>query len=191
MRITLVAVTSINGKITRGDDPDIYKWTSKEDQEYYFLQIKRSKLIVMGSSTYGAAKHLIKLEKGTLRIVLTRTPGKYENEQEKGVLEFSNEKPSELVRRLEKQFDELTLVGGSRISSSFMKAGLVDEIYLTIEPVVFGSGKPLFADEEFESTFELVSIEKLNKKGTVMLKYKRILSSLACLPAFGGTRDPE
>ena len=66
----------------------------------------------------------------------------------------------------------MLLVGGSKIYSSFMKEGLVDELYLTIEPVVFGNGKNLFSDESFETKLELVSSKKLNKKGTILLKYR-------------------
>ena len=52
MKVVMVAVVSANGKLTRGNDPDIYKWTSKEDQNFFFSLISKSKLIVMGSGTY-------------------------------------------------------------------------------------------------------------------------------------------
>ncbi len=171
MKIIMVAVVSANGKSTLGSNPNIYEWTSKEDQDFYFAFLNKSKLIVMGSSTYKAAKHLIKLKKGTLRIVLTRTPEKYENEQKSGMLEFSSETPSELVSRLKKKYNELTLVGGSDVFSSFAKEDLIDKIYLTVEPVVFGQGKDLFLEGDFAMKLKLESIEKLNEKGTLLLKY--------------------
>ena len=173
MKIIIVAVVSANGKLTRENNPDIYKWTSKEDQDFYFSLLDSAKLIVMGSGTYAAAKHLMKHKKGRMRVVLTSDPEKYKNEQIPGVLEFTSETPRHLCDRLI-DYSEMLLVGGSKIFSAFLKERLVDEIYLTIEPVLFGQGKNLFAENEFESDLKLLSLKKLNKKGTLLLKYKVI-----------------
>ncbi|HVT00674.1 MAG TPA: dihydrofolate reductase family protein [Patescibacteria group bacterium] len=172
MKIILVAVTSLNGYLTNGDDPNIYKWTSKEDQEFFFNLVKNAKLIVMGSSTYEAVRDNLGFENdGKLRIVLTSLPVRYVNESVPGSLEFTSETPRELYKRLGDR-DEILLLGGAKIYSSFIKAGLVDEIYLTVEPIIFGKGKKIFADENFESDLELISVEKLNSTGTLLLKYK-------------------
>lgn len=172
MKIIMVAVVSANGKLTKGDNPHIYEWTSKEDQEFFSSLVRDAKLIVMGSTTYEAVRANLKHKEGRLRIVLTSNPQKFEDQKINGQLEFSPESPNELVERIRSRYDEMFLVGGSKIYSSFTKAGLVDEIYLTIEPVVFGEGKNLFADEEFEKDIKLESFEKLNEKGTILLKYK-------------------
>lgn len=39
-------------------------------------------------------------------------------------------------------------VGGAKLVSSLMNAGVVDEVRLTVHPIVLGSGKPLFKDVE-------------------------------------------
>lgn len=175
MKVVMIAVTSANGKLSRGSDPNIYKWTSKEDQDFFFSQIEKSKLIVMGSGTYEVARRLIKHKKGRLRIVLTRSPKKYSGEQISGQLEFSSESPEGLTGRLSKEgYKQMLLAGGGEINSIFLSEGLVDEIYLTIEPVLFGKGKNFVAEDNFESRLELLSIKKLNKKGTILLKYKVI-----------------
>lgn len=173
MKITLAAVTSINGKLTRGDDADIYKWTSKEDAKLFFETIEKHNLIVMGSKTYNAARKIIKLKKDKLRIVLTRNPGKYKSETVTGSLEFSSESPKELVSRLEKkEYKEMLLIGGTEINTLFLKNSLVDELHLTIEPFVFGRGKSLVLEEDLSLSLKLIDIKKLNKKGTLCLKYK-------------------
>ena len=38
----------------------------------------------------------------------------------------------------------LWVVGGGNVASQFADAGLLDELLLTVVPVVLGSGKPLF-----------------------------------------------
>lgn len=173
MKIAMVSVSSLNGKITKGQDFNVYSWTSKEDSEFFFSSIARNNLIVMGSKTYEAARKIIKHKKNKLRIVLTRNPNKYLGQIIKGILEFTNESPLELVRRLEDRgYKKMLVVGGGTINSLFLKSKLVNEIYLTIEPKIFGTGKSLIKEENLDASLKLISFKKLNKQGTLLLKYK-------------------
>lgn len=173
MKVILIAVSSLNGKITRGDDPDIYSWTSKEDSIFFFSQIAKNNLIVMGSKTYEQAKNIIEHKKNKLRVVLARDPTKYLTQTIKGILEFTNESPLSLVKRLEdKGYKKMLVVGGGTINNLFLKSKLVNEIYLTIEPKIFGIGKNLISEENFDISLKLFSIKKLNNKGTLSFKYK-------------------
>ena len=51
----------------------------------------------------------------------------------------------------------------------FMQAGVVDKLYLSVEPVLFGQGLTLF-NKELSVKLELVSIRKLGEQ-TVLLEY--------------------
>lgn len=172
MKVVIVAVSSVNGKLTKNEETDIYEWTSKEDAKIFFSLIEKHNLIIMGSKTYEAARRVIKLKKDKLRIVLTRNPKDYKNDEVKGILEFSSESPRYLINRLEKQrYTSMLVVGGTEINTAFLENHLVDELYLTIEPLIFGRGKNLILEEEFEADLKLISAKKLNKKGTLLLKY--------------------
>lgn len=169
----MVMLASVDGKITRGSDPNIYNWTSKEDQKYFFSLIKKSNLIIMGRQTYEAVRPVIKLEKGKLRMVLTRSPDKYANKSTKGQLEFSDETPEKLINRLSiLGYKVALLVGGSIINGLFLKQKLVDELYLTIEPKIFGSGKNIAEEQLLNTKLQLKSVKKINKTGTLLLKYR-------------------
>ncbi len=173
MKIILMMVSSLNGKITSGDDPDIYQWTSKEDNKQFFSHIKKHNLIVMGGKTYESSRDKIHLTKHTLRIVLTRNPKHYVNDTVKGQLEFTNETPTSLVKRLEqKGYNEMLLVGGSEINSLFFKSRLIDELHLTVEPKLFGTGKNLINESELNVNLQLIDIQKLNTRGTLHCVYK-------------------
>lgn len=175
MKIAMVMLATADGKTTRGDETDIYLWTSKEDQRYFFSLIKKSNLIVMGRSTYEAAKPVMKLETKKLRIVLTRYPEHYLSQTVPGRLEFSSETPKHLVNRLSiLGYKKILLVGGSKINGLFLKASLVDEFFLTIEPRIFGSGKNIVDQPELNKQLQLISIKKLNRIGTIILRYKII-----------------
>ena len=172
MKVIMIAVSSLNGKITKGRDPNIYSWTSKEDTSIFLSEIEKHDLIVMGNKTYKAAKSKIKLKKDKLRVVLTRTPEKYASQTKKGTLEFTSESPKQLVKRFGKYgYKKMLVVGGSSINSLFLKSSLVDELYLTIEPLIFGKGTPLIDGPGIDINLKLVSCEKLNSPGTLLLKY--------------------
>ena len=52
----------------------------------------------------------------------------------------------------------------------FMEAGLVDKLYITIEPVVFGAGMTLFNKKFDVKKLKLVFMQKLGEE-TVLLEY--------------------
>lgn len=167
-----MAVTSLDGKLTRGDDPDIYKWTSKEDSAFFFSKIRKSRLVVMGSKTYEAAKPVLKLIKGRTTLVITKNPQKYQSEFVKDYLEFTSDTPSQIVQKYSRLgHKEMLLVGGATIHSLFLQAKLIDELHLTIEPLIFGVGKNL-VDRPVDINLTLIGMTKLNKKGTLHLKYR-------------------
>ncbi len=172
MKVVMIAVTSLDGKLTNGLDSNIYKWTSKEDQDFFSQMRMNAEVIVMGSGTYNAIKDSFNLkEKDKLRIVLTSNPQKYSENEIPEVLEFSSESPKELIKNRLKKFDEILLVGGAEIFSSFAKDKLIDEIYLTIEPIIFGEGKSLFAEDDLNIKLNTEEIKQLNDTGTILLKY--------------------
>ncbi len=172
MKIILAFVTSTNGKITKGSDPDIYKWTSSEDSERFFGWIKENKAIIMGSGTYDANKEKIKRNPGKLRIVMTHNPEKYATEQIPDVLEFTDKSPQEIVADFERRgYTQALHLGGSQAASVFLKENLINELWLTLEPYIFGEGQPLFEMVGLERKLKLLSTEQLNDQGTLLLKY--------------------
>jgi dihydrofolate reductase len=170
MKVILVFVATLNGKITRGDDPEVKTWSSKNDQEHFSRVWKQSKLIVMGSNTY--KRNVIKPSSGRLIIVMTGNPSYYRGSEVPGLLEFSARPPADLVAEFEKKgVEQMTVVGGSLVAASFLKSKLIDEIWLTLEPRIFGKGQNLIADEELDIKLSLREIEKANDQGTLITKY--------------------
>jgi len=173
MREKLIAVTSRDGKITRGYSSDNQTWTSPEDKDFFTSQIAAASLIVMGRLTYESIKTHIKHQQGRLRVVMTSTPQDFQDEAIEGALEFTSESPKELVKRFENEHNEMLVVGGSKVFTDFVRDGLIDEMYLTIEPLYFGEGKPLFTDENIKIDMAFNWRRVLNDRGTLLLKYSR------------------
>lgn len=167
-------VTSLDGRSTqKGHGTDIHYWTSAEDQKHFQRVVETAKLLIMGSSTYEAARNGMKHQEGRLRVIVTRDPSKYENEKIPGQLEFTNENPTELINRLESQgYSEGYLVGGAHTNTEFFKQKLVTESWQTLEPKILGVGNGLVGEEEILVSLQLISSEKLNENGTLLLKYR-------------------
>lgn len=178
MYIKAVVAMSLNGFITNGSDPDVTKWTSAEDKAHFKASKAESNLIVMGKNTYLAMRKSMVLDDKTLRVVLVRDLSEFLDDTVDGKLEFSNLEPLQLVEWLEELgHNEMLLAGGSYVYSSFLEAGLIDELLVTIEPVVFESGTPLFSNLKSTQNFKLASSKQLNSDGTLLLSYKLVPNS--------------
>lgn len=175
MKIRIAAVCSADGKLTRGTDPDITKWASREDHAHFVSLIASHEVIIMGRKTYDAARHSFVKNADKHRIVMTRQPEKLRDAAEAsslGHIEFTSEKPGALIQRLnEDGAEEILVVGGGEINAAFLEAGLVDEVYLTIEPLVFGEGTSFAGAKPLDATFELLSSKQLNDRGSLLLHY--------------------
>lgn len=173
MKVILVMVMSVDGKTTRWHNPDIYNWTSSEDQAYFFSLIKKNKVIIMGRKTFMAAKSIIKPSPKNLRIVLTTTPQKYKNLSVPKQLEFSSDSPQKIIKKLNiLGITQVLLVGGEHVNNVFFKEKLINEVWLTIEPKIFGVGNGLVSSKKLDIKLQLQKVSKLNNKGTLLLKYQ-------------------
>lgn len=164
MKITLIAAISADGKIAETTGQSSLDWTSTEDTKFFIEKTKEAGIVVMGRKTFATINKGLK---GRRVIVLTRDPSK---ELPIPGVEFTNDEPNALVRRLDNEgVADLALAGGSSIYGQFLQAGLVTDIYLTIEPILFGGGVPLAQGFE-RIPLKLESIKQLNPQ-TIVLHY--------------------
>src|SRR5256885_3740494 len=178
MKVILVVACSVDGKTTKWHDGTAHEWVSKEDQEHFSSLIKQQTILVMGKQTYLDARTRMKLSPKTLRVVMTKTPEKYQENAVPGQLEFTSLSPCELLNKLQQQgHQQVLLLTGETLSTLFFREKLVNEIWITLEPVLFGTGKNLVSLEKFEVVLQIQSVEKLNKRGTLLLKYTVVEST--------------
>jgi len=86
----------------------------------------------------------------------------------------TTDSPQKLVKRLIENGSEGVYVDGGKTIQSFLSANLIDEITVTIIPILLGSGKPLFGFLEKDILLELVESRQI-PGGFVQLKYKVLL----------------
>ncbi|MDO8483272.1 MAG: dihydrofolate reductase family protein [bacterium] len=167
----LYAAVSLDGMITNGEKEGS-EWTSKEDKRFFHRELNAADVAIMGRKTFEAIKRPLKPRN---RIVFTHSPSSV-IPLKKGIqsyIPFSG-LPLRLTKLLKKHgWTRVAVVGGTSIYDWFLTRNLVHEIYLTVEPLTFGTGKPLALDglKRF-SKFELASVKRLNAAGTLLLHYK-------------------
>jgi dihydrofolate reductase len=143
-------------------------WTSKEDKKRFVELTKHAGVVVMGQNTWTtlAGKPL----KDRLNIVYSPTPLPPVDG-----MEVTTKSPADLLKELESRgIKEVAICGGSQIYTMFMKSGLVDTLYLTIEPVVFGDGMRLFK-EDMDVRLKLLE-SNTTPSGTLLLTYEVLKS---------------
>ena len=163
----IVAVT-IDGKIARhtGHFTD---WTSPEDKTFLRSLLDKSDAVVIGNNTYKTAEG--PLSKRNC-IIFTRAVRDTERRSDK-LLYYNAEGPSPIEAVLE-SYQTVALLGGTQVYSYFLERDLIDDLYLTIEPVVFGNGLDIFVCKNgVTANFHLVAVKELNQNGTVLLHYQR------------------
>lgn len=170
MKVVMVAVMTINGKITSGDGRTESSWASAEDAVHFKQMIAAHDVIIMGRKTYQAAN--AKPDEDTLRLVLTRRPDEYAGQTVAGQLEFTDVEPGAVMDELTARgHNQVLIAGGAEVYASFLQAGLVDELFLTIEPLLFGEGVNLTAAGDYMADYRLIEVKQLNERGTLLLHY--------------------
>lgn len=168
MKIIIYLAVSANGLISNSrNEPD---WLSPEFSDGFMGISQRTQAVIMGKTTYNklAPNYLPLKENGSLVVLTHDTKAK---PAQSNVL-FTSDSPENIVAHLAtKGHTEAVIIGGTQTVSAFIKAGLVNELILVVEPVLFGKGLPLVDDVEFEYKLTLLEVKKLNDN-SVQLHYR-------------------
>jgi dihydrofolate reductase len=164
-----IAAITIDGKIAKGPK-HMSDWTSQEDKLFMRGLLSKCDVVVIGNNTYKTAiKPLSKRNCIVFSKSVDQPVKKSDN------LLYVN--PAKvnfklLIKNL--GYKKIALLGGAKTYSWFLENNLLDEIFLTIEPLAFGGGINLFSNEKIgDFKFKLSAVKKLNKKGSLLLHYKR------------------
>ena len=172
-KVVLGLGISLDGYIARPNGAVDFLFTPKDySMAPFFATIDA---YVLGRKTLDAALKMggsISSFGGKATYVFSRSrpPG------ERDGLTFVNESPAAFVRRLRKRKGknkDIWLMGGGELAREFLKADLVDELYIGVVPVLLGEGIPLFPSGFPQRNFSLVE-NKTYSRGMIALKYKRV-----------------
>lgn len=172
MKITLIAAISLDGFITRHNETGS-AFTSPEDKRYFNQAVQDFDCLIFGGENYRVSSNWIRnrLKPEQLKIVLTRNPAAWKTETISGDLEFTDADIPELIEQLRSRgIRTVCVLGGGQIYGLFLQAGAIDEIWLTVELRLFGTGVKL-ATAKLDLRADLLSVDQLNES-TLLLKYR-------------------
>jgi dihydrofolate reductase len=173
--VTLHMVSSLDGFIARKDNTvswldspgSVYEAGVSISEGEAAAFVKTIDCYVLGSRTYEHALELGWPYGNTPVVVVTDrklTPAR-------NSIEFYSGDLKTLVdEHLAPRYRNIWLVGGAMLSQRFLSLGLVDEIKLTIAPVLLGEGLRLFGDSLTEQRWNLKNVVAY-KNGFVELSY--------------------
>lgn len=165
MKVIAIAAITANGLIGQTPDEISWDWTSKEDRALLVRLTREAGTVVLGSKTFDTFRRK-RAFPNRRTIIYTYQPELINIPD----IETTAEPPKELVARLEREGAHgLAVIGGTSIYDQFLKAALIDELYLTVEPVLFGKGIPLVNSLQ-NVALRLLDTEPLNDN-TVLLHY--------------------
>lgn len=180
-RVKLFIASSIDGYIARKDDSldwlDSFEGEAPEQnqEDYGYLKfISGIDTLVMGSSTYKVVMGM-GVEWPYKEDSYIVSHGNVEINSPKTYLLDANQLEKKIDELKKKEGKDIWLVGGGKLISTFLNMNLVDEMILSIIPVLLGSGIPLFPIQEHSDLkFQLVESQSF-KSGVINLHYKKTI----------------
>ena len=174
-RVTLHVVSSLDGFIARKDNSvswlsdggKVYEPGVSISAEEAAAFVKSIDCYVLGSRTYEHALELGWPYGDTPTVVVT---GRNLPPARKSVELYSGDLRALVDEKLAPRYRNIWLVGGAILSQRFLELGLVDEIRLTIAPVLLGDGLRLFGGSLTEERWDLKNVVAY-KNGFVELSY--------------------
>jgi dihydrofolate reductase len=175
--VTLHMVSSLDGFIAKLDNSvswmdtpgSVYEPGVSISEQEVSTFLKSIDCYVLGSRTY---EHALELgwPYGDTPVVVVTTR-KWPRASTRKTIEFYSGDLKTLVdEKLAPRYQNIWLVGGAMLSQRFLEFGLVDEISLTIAPVLLGAGLRLFDGSLKEKRWDLKKVTAY-KNGCVELCY--------------------
>jgi dihydrofolate reductase len=168
-------VSSLDGFIAKKDNSvswmdspgGVYEGGVSISDEEVASFLKTIDCYVLGSRTYEHALELGWVYGDTPVVVVS---SRKLAQPRKSVEFYSGDLKTLVEAKLAPRYRNIWLVGGAILSQRFLELGLVDEIKLTIAPILLGEGLRLFGDSVTEQRWNLKDVVAY-KNGFVELSY--------------------
>lgn len=166
INVILYMATTLNGQIADLDHHT--PWSSEEWQSYSQL-VKQIGVIIIGRTTYELMNEGQDFAKiGNPLVIVVSASGKV-SVTEKVKLASNITEAIRLAQEL--KFSSVLIGGGGKVNASALQENLISEIYLDVEPYIFGRGISLFSPVETNLKLSLLDTKLLNQN-TIQLHYK-------------------
>jgi dihydrofolate reductase len=173
-KLSLFIATSLDGYIAKpNDDLSFLKLVEKEGEDYGYAEFASMiDTIIIGRKTYDyvvreiGSSHYDNGERDVFVITRTQRPTV-------GRTTFYTGSLTGLVKQLKSESGKkIYCDGGAEIINELLKNDLIDEIIISVIPILLGDGTKLFKDGRPEQLLEFVTAKTFDT-GLTQLHYKR------------------
>jgi dihydrofolate reductase len=176
MKVLAFLATSLDGYIAKKDDSldwldEANKRVPKGEDFGYKKFFDSVDVIVMGRVTFEKALTFDEWPYGEKRVIVLSSKGVGIPKQLEKTVSSSSLTPKELTDKLSREKINAIYVDGGNTIQRFLSSSLLDEITITVIPVLLGEGKPLFANFAGDIAVDLVR-SKAYSFGYVQSIYK-------------------
>lgn len=173
-KISLFIATSLDGYIAKpNDDLSFLKLVEIKGEDYGYTQFTDTiDTLIIGRRTYDYVLKEIgpsHYDNGQRDVyVITRTP-----KPNVGRTTYYTGSLTDLVKQLKSENGKnIYCDGGAEVINELLRNDLIDEIIISVVPILLGMGIRLFKDERPEQLLEFVSVKTFDT-GLAQLHYKR------------------
>jgi dihydrofolate reductase len=177
MKASIFVATSIDGFIAR--EEGAIDWLSstgnaKSGEDYGYRDFLNSvDAIVMGRNTFKQVLSFASWPYGKKPVIVLSNRKLKIPENLSKTVSSMNESPQEVVKQLGKLgFKHLYIDGGKTIQG-FLKEGLIQQLIITMVPILIGTGIPLFGSLSHDVKLDHIETSQFDD-GLVQCRYKVI-----------------
>jgi dihydrofolate reductase len=170
-KVIVYIAASLDGYIAGPDNSmEFLSIVNEEGQDYgYFSFIESVDTAIMGRKTYDwVMTQVDEFPHAAMdSFIITRTP-----RPSKGKLKYYSGELKTLILKLKSEEGKHIFIdGGAEIVNQLLKENLIDEIIVSVIPILLGNGVRLFQDGRPEQGIQLLEAKSF-PKGLVQLHYK-------------------
>jgi dihydrofolate reductase len=171
-KLILYIAMSLDGYIAKpNDDLSFLSIVEKEGEDYGYADfVSTIDTVIMGRKTYDwVTKRVDFPHADKYAFIITRTA-----RPSIGKTVFYTGDLSDLVKKLKtKERKNIFCDGGAEVVNDLLKDDLIDELVISVIPVLVGNGIKLFKDGRPEQKLKLVSVKSFDT-GLAQLQFKRV-----------------
>lgn len=176
-KLSLFIAVSLDGYIAKpNDDLSFLKIVEQEGEDYGYAEFTSDvDTIILGRKTYDfvlreiGSSHYDNGNRDVYVITSDLRPSS-------GRVKFYNGNLTELIQRLKNESGgKIYCDGGAEVINHLLNNNLIDEMIISIIPVLVGNGVRLFKDGRSEQNLRLVNTRTYNS-GLVQLHYINVIS---------------
>ena len=163
-KISLFIAMSLDGYIAdrKGSVDWLNTQNTEEDVDVYSDFVKDIDTVIMGWNTYHQIVTELSPNEWIYDDLITYVVT-HKTQASSNKIRFTNENPIDLLRKLQKEDGKgIWICGGANLIQQLVKEDIIDCYYITVIPIILGSGIRLFGETDHEIKLKLLKTQSYN-----------------------------